>query len=501
MSFRASLGPYFISLAASGLVLAGCPGDDGGATGSASSTGTGTTTSQDSTNGPGSATMDDTTGATGNGSSGTAGETEDDTTGDTTGSLECPYDEVEGMPAISLELVGQGFDRPVLAAGHPTEPDRLFVVEQGGNVRILEPGQIDAPADSFLFVDVEGANNNGVGAEFGLLGFAFHPDFPDDPRVYASYNPNVPNGVELSSVISEFTLDAGNPNQVDPASERIILQLAQPASNHNGGMITFGPDGFLYIGLGDGGFADDAFNTGRDESVLLAKILRIGVDPDGSDDNPTSCVGCQTYGPFDYTIPADNPFVGQAGFAPEIYSWGLRNPWRFSFDSATGDLYVADVGQNQWEEVALAPPGSDQGWSTMEGFHCFQGAQCDDTSPANSVNADGMTMPLAEYSHNNGRCSVTGATVYRGCEVPAWGGVYLYGDYCSGELFGLAWDGAAVTDLGVVLDLDSLGIGQGSQLPLGFGSNAYGDVFITTVDAILGGPVFDGMVLRVTPGA
>jgi glucose/arabinose dehydrogenase len=395
------------------------------------------------------------------------------------------------MPSVTLELVGQGFNRPLLALGHPTEPDRLFVLEQNGNVRILEPGQMMAPAEAFLTVDVEGAGATSIGAEFGLLGFAFHPDFPADPRVYVNYNPNLPG--DLHTIVSEFTLDPADPNRVDPASERIILELHQPDGNHNGGMLLFDSSGYLMIGMGDGGGGGDTYNTGRNTSVLMSKILRIGVEPDGTDDDPLACMGCPQYGPFDYTIPPDNPFVGDPAFAPEIYAWGLRNPWRMARDPATDLLYVGDVGQNQWEEITLAAAGADLGWSDMEGFHCFGGAPCDTTAGPNQVNADGITMPLIEYQHDGVRCSVTGGSVYHSCEVPAWDGIYFYGDFCSGELFGLVWDGNTVTDLGVVLDQD--------ELPLGNGWNAYGDVYLTTVDAILGGPIFDGLVYRIAPGA
>lgn len=481
-----------------GLVLAtatltGCPDDPPpGETESASGSGT-TASSADSTQGPSTDTEADSTDAmTSISSSGPSTDTDESTGSTGEPPLDCPYAEVPGMPAVGLELVGEGFDRPVLALGHPTEPDRLFVVEQGGNVRILEPGQMTAPAESFLSVDVEGANNTSIGAEYGLLGFAFHPDFPDDPRVYVNYNPPVPPMAPIHTVVSEFTVDPGDPNQVDPTSERVILELHQPARNHNGGMLAFDASGNLLIGMGDGGQGGDAFGTGRDPSMVLAKILRIGVEPDGSDDDPTACMTCPQYGPFDYTIPPDNPFVDDPMFAPEVYAWGVRNPWRFAPDPETGLLYVADVGQNQWEEVSLAAPGADLGWSDMEGFHCFGGAACDTAAGPNEVNDDGMTMPLVEYANEGSRCSITGGAVYRSCEVPAWDGIYFYSDFCSRELFALSWDGASVMDLGVVLDHD--------ELPLGNGWNAYGDVFLTSVDAILGGMIFDGRVYRVAPG-
>ncbi|MEM9460179.1 MAG: PQQ-dependent sugar dehydrogenase [Myxococcota bacterium] len=492
MNTRASLLLHTTGLAA-GLMMAGCPGDDSSASGSASAGSSGSTTqgSADTTNGPGSTpadtTMSPSTDTETVDSTGT-----DDSTGTTSGILPCPYEEVDGMPALALELVGEGFDRPVLAIGHPTEPDRLFVVEQGGNIRILEPGQTMAPAESFLFVDVASANNSSIGSESGLLGFAFHPNFPDDPRVYVNYNPPAPGFEPLHTIVSEFTVDANDPNAVDPASERIILDLEQPAGNHNGGMIQFDSAGYLLIGMGDGGGGGDTFNTGRNQEVMMAKMLRIGVEPDGEMDDPVSCVGCDQYGPFDYTIPDDNPFVDDPAFAPEIYAWGLRNPWRFAIDPETDLIYAGDVGQNEFEEITLINSGADLGWSDMEGFSCFEGAACDEAAGPNEINAQGMTMPLLEYSHDVGiRCSVTGGAVYHSCEVPAWDGIYFYGDYCTGELFGLVWDGASVTDLGVLLDQN--------ELPLGNGWNAYGDVFITTVDAILGGPISDGLVYRLAP--
>jgi glucose/arabinose dehydrogenase len=492
MSFRASSLPFLVGLATLGLMSSGCaedlpPGTD---------TETGTGTSQgpaDSTEGPSTLTQGESTVSTGPGDTTTPVDTTD--TAEPTGStgeppLECPYEEVAGSPAFSLQLVGQGFNRPLLALGHPTDPERLFVLEQSGTVRILEPGQTMAPAEAFLTVESEGANITSIGAEFGLLGFAFHPDFPADPRVYVNYNPAAG---PLRTVVSEFTLDPGNPNQVDPASERIVIELHQPDGNHNGGMLLFDASGNLLIGMGDGGGGGDTYDTGRDPLVLLAKILRIGVDSDGSADDPVSCEGCPQYGPFDYTIPADNPFVGDPAFAPEIYAWGVRNPWRMALDPETDLLYVADVGQNQWEEISLGNPGADLGWSDMEGFHCYGGAPCDTNAGPNEVNADGMTMPIAEYQHGGGRCSVTGGAVYRSCEVPEWQGAYIYSDFCTGEFFGLRWDGNAVMDLGELFDHD--------ELPLGNGWNAYGDVYITTVDAILGGPIFDGLVYRLAPGA
>ncbi len=405
-----------------------------------------------------------------------------------TGVPACPYTPVDGMPSVSLELVANGWDRPVLAIGDPQVPDRLFVVEQGGSIKILEPGQASAPDDSFLQLDVPCAGNNTIGCEQGLLGFAFHPDFPTDPRVYVSYT-----AAAGQTRVSEFRLAEGDANHADPASERIVIEGAQPFGNHNGGMIAFGQDGYLYVGLGDGGSSDDQpQQTGRDPGVILAKMLRIGVEPDGTPDNPVACSPqyCDMLGPYDYTIPADNPFVDDPDFAPETYAWGFRNPWRFSFDVMTGDLYVGDVGQGDWEEVDLVVAGGDYGWSVMEGNHCFDGP-CETTATLGETNSDGITTPIAEYSHNEG-CSITGGAVYRSCEVPGWEGVYTYADYCSGRMYGLVKGQDEVTQLGMLLDT--------GNLVLGTGWNAWGDVYVTTLETVPGGPIGDGFVYRLAPG-
>ena len=277
----------------------------------------------------------------------------------------CPYPAMDGNPPLGLQLVANGFVKPVLAVGDPTVPDRLFVVDQTGFVKILEPGMNTAPDDTFLEVNSIGAGNSLIGSELGLLGFAHHPDFPDDPRVYIAWNPA--DG-PLVTRVTEFTLAQGDPNHVDPASARTIIDGVQPASNHNGGMIAFAPDGYLYFGLGDGGGAGDEYNTGRDRSSLLAKILRIDPNPSGGEP---------------YSVPTDNPFVDDPAFAPEIYAWGFRNPWRFSFDPEGGDLYVADVGQGGFEEVDIVVAGGDYGWSSMEGFHCYNDP-CDEVATPNS---------------------------------------------------------------------------------------------------------------------
>jgi glucose/arabinose dehydrogenase len=426
----------------------------------------------------------------------TAGATTGPDTGSTddstTGVPDCPYTPVDGTPDLALQLVGSGFDRPVLALGHPTQPDRLFVVGQGGDVKILEPGENQAPAETFLHVDVAGANNNTIGDERGLLGFAFHPEFPADPRVYVSYTPDT--GEQSPAVtVSEFLLMRGDDNQVDPDSERIVIQYDKPAPNHNGGMIGFGPDGYLYIGTGDGGFGDDFYETGRNPDVILAKLLRIDPEPDDTDDNPVACVGeCNDLGPFDYTIPADNPFADGVAATPEVYALGFRNPWRFSWDVETGDLWLGDVGQGDWEEIDIVASGLDYGWSDLEGNHCFNDFGCDDNAGPNTANGDGLVAPVFDYAHGSGRCSITGGSVYRSCEVPEWSGVYTFGDYCSGEIFSLTFDGTDVQGGGVALDLPG-------EVITGNGWNAWGDTYITTVEGGPGQPFGDGFVYRLAP--
>jgi glucose/arabinose dehydrogenase len=424
---------------------------------------------------------------------GTTSDPDTGSTGDTTtGVPECPYAPVDGMPTLALQLVATGFDRPVLALGDPKQPDRLFVVEQGGNVKILEPGENQAPDDVFLHVDVTGANNAFIGDERGLLGFALHPEFPDDPRVYVAYTADTGEGSPAVTV-SEFLLMRGDDNQVDPASERVVIEYDKPAGNHNGGMIGFGPDGYLYIGTGDGGGGEDTYDTGRNPDVILAKVLRIDPEPDDTPDSPVACIGsCNQLGPFDYTIPADNPFADGADATPEVWALGMRNPWRFSWDLETGDLWLADVGQYDYEEIDIISAGLDYGWSAMEGNHCFNDFGCDTTADPNTANSDGLIAPIWDYEHSGGRCSITGGTVYRSCEVPGWSGIYTYGDYCSGELFALTFDGTDVQDLGEALDL------QG-QVLTGNGWNAWGDSYFTAVEGFPQGPIGDGLVYRLAP--
>lgn len=275
---------------------------------------------------------------------------------------------------------------------------RMFVVEQPGRIRIVENGQLLQQP----YLDITDRVGS-AGNEQGLLGLAFHPDFNNHPYFYVNYTDR--NG---NTVIARFQASG---DLADPASEKDVLQIPQPYPNHNGGEMTFGPDGFLYLGLGDGGSQGDPNGNGQNTNVLLGKILRIDVDHGDP-----------------YGIPVGNPFANGGG-RPEIWAYGLRNPWRFSFTRNTNDLYIADVGQDLWEEVDVAlgnPAGVNYGWNYFEGRHPYGGR------PPGGLN---FTMPVTEYSHPEGGCAIIGGFVYAG-QMSEWRGIYLYGDECSGKIWG-----------------------------------------------------------------
>lgn len=296
-----------------------------------------------------------------------------------------------------LEAIATGLSSPLYLTAPPGDP-RLFIVQQTGAIRVVENGNL-LPTP---FLDL--SSQVTAGGEQGLLGLAFYPDYATTGSFVVHYT-----DLEGDTRISTFQVSS-DPNVADAASEQTILTADQPYTNHNGGQILFGPDGYLYVGLGDGGSSNDPEGRGQSRSDLLGSILRLDVQ-DGT-----------------YTIPADNPFVGLPDVRPEIWSYGLRNPWRFSFDRQTGDLYVADVGEQRLEEVDVSPAsagagrGENYGWSIMEGTECLGGGPCDQT---------GLTLPAFEYSHDQG-CSITGGYVYRGSAVPALQGLYFFGDFCQG---------------------------------------------------------------------
>lgn len=312
-------------------------------------------------------------------------------------------------PPIALEQVAEGLANPISIA---VTPDGwLLVNEQGGRVVAVD-AQSGATGVTLDITDRVGSG----GSEQGLLGLELHPEWPEQQRAFVHYTDR-----DGDTVLSEFRVsDEPLPPRLDPTTERVMLQVDQPFENHNGGQVAFGPDGYLYLGLGDGGAGGDPLGHGQNTASLLGKILRLGVDAEG--DSP-------------YAIPPDNPFVDGGG-APEIFLYGLRNPWRFSFDRESGQLWIGDVGQITIEEIDRIDPatqaGANLGWNPMEGSRCYV-AGC---SP------EGLTLPIAEYGHDAG-CSVTGGYVYRGDALPTLQGWYLFGDYCSGLIFALPSDSPA----------------------------------------------------------
>jgi glucose/arabinose dehydrogenase len=327
--------------------------------------------------------------------------------------------------AVSLEPVLSGFESPVFVTHAGEESpgaSRLFVVEQAGRIQLVENGSVQ-PTPFLDITDRVGSERN----EQGLLSVAFPSDFATSEVFYVNYTDR-----RGDTVIARYRLMAGDPRQADANSEQKILQIEQPAANHNGGQLQFGPDGYLYIGTGDGGQAGDPWGNAQNPDVLLGKMLRIDVTRTDT-----------------YEIPGDNPGLNQPGARPEIWATGVRNPWRFSFDRATGDLYIADVGQNLYEEVnvqaAASPGGENYGWDVMEGSHCFE--------PPGGCDSEGLVLPVAEYDHGLG-CSVTGGYVYRGTGFPQIAGVYFYGDFCSGNIWGLRQEEPGEWETALLLDTD-----------------------------------------------
>jgi glucose/arabinose dehydrogenase len=309
--------------------------------------------------------------------------------------------------SLGLQLLVSGFQFP-LGLEQPNDGiNRLFVAEQGGTIRIIENGAVLAQP----FLDI--STTVITGGEMGLLGVTFHPAFQQNGKFYVNYV-RLLSG-QIQSVIAEFTASPATANTVDPASERILLTVDQIGNftNHKAGQLAFGPDGFLYFGLGDGGGEGDPFGHGQSTQTLLGKLMRIDV-------NATS-PGLQ------YRIPPDNPFVAGGGL-PEIWAFGLRNPWRFSFDRATGRLFLGDVGQDRFEEIDIIQKGGNYGWNIMEGLHCF--------NPPTGCNMSGLILPIAEYSHAEGD-AVIGGFVYHGAEIPALQGMYVFGDLGTGKIWTL----------------------------------------------------------------
>lgn len=314
-----------------------------------------------------------------------------------------------GQSTITLTRVATGVPDPTDIQSAKDGSQRLFVVQQNGLIRILRDGQLLATP----FLDIAG--RIAAGGERGLLGLAFPPGFADKHYFYVNYTDR--NG---NTVVARYRVSPANSDIADPSSEEVILRQQQPYANHNGGQLQFGPDGYLYVGLGDGGSANDPQGNGQNRRTFLGKILRLDVESDLSA----------------YRVPSSNPFVGDPSYLPEIWALGVRNPWRFSFDNATGDLWIADVGQGRAEEIDFQPSsskgGENYGWKLMEGLECLPGTSC---------NTAGLVLPIWEYEHGSGDCSVTGGYVYRGTQAPGLRGTYVYSDYCSGRIWGLRREG------------------------------------------------------------
>ncbi len=357
--------------------------------------------------------------------------------------LQFPAGPIGAVPPDDLVLVPliSGLNSPVAVRHAGDGSGRLFIVEQGGVIRIWD-GLAMVPTP---FLNITSAVLSG--GERGLLGLAFHPDYVNNGFFYVNYTFDVDptSGVDDRTRVARYSVSAGNPDVADTA-ETVILEIDQDFSNHNGGDIHFGPDGYLYIGMGDGGSGGDPNNRAQDRTKLLGKMLRIDVD--GASQKSRGVIEkCGLV--QNYDIPLDNPFVGDGNACDEIWAYGLRNPWRFSFDRATGALFIGDVGQNMWEEIDFQPAsstgGENYGWRCYEGTHEYNTTGC--SGP--------FVDPIIEYSHSGGRCSVTGGYAYRGHGISGFDGTYIYGEYCTGEIWfatpGGGWSSVlwSNTDLGI----------------------------------------------------
>jgi glucose/arabinose dehydrogenase len=357
---------------------------------------------------------------------------------------------VSGIPALAARLVVSGLRNPLDLQAAPGDRERLYVVEQAGRIQVVRNGQLQAAP----FLDI--ASRISSGGERGLLGLAFHPQFATNRRFFVNYTD--PRG---DTHVAEFR--AGSADAADAGSERLLFVVTQPFSNHNGGGLAFDVSGRLLVALGDGGSAGDPFGNGQRLDTFLGKILRIDVDA-----------------ATPYAVPPDNPFRATSGAAPEIWAYGLRNPFRIFVDRPTGDLYIGDVGQGRIEEVdvglASRRGGENYGWNVTEGSQCF--------NPADGCARAGFTLPVYEYTHAEG-CSITGGAVYRGCRMPDLAGTYFFADFCSGLVRSFRLAGGQATD---VRDWTA-GL-RGIDSPTSFGKDADGEVYV--VD-------YDGEVYRLEP--
>ncbi len=364
--------------------------------------------------------------------------------------------------SLSSELVSDGFKKPVFVISYPTDASILYVVEQAGKIIVLDNGQ--KKSEPFFNINKRVVNPFRPGDERGLLGFAFHPDYENNKKFYINYIDN-----DGHTIVSEFI--AQSKYKADHNSERVLLRLEQPYGNHNGGHIEFGKDGYLYIAIGDGGAAGDPLDSGQDLTSLFGKVIRIDIN--GSP----------------YSIPKSNPFYGIKNAREEVWAWGLRNVWRFSFDKKTGDIYYGDVGQNKWEEVNFEPAsssgGNNYGWRQMEASYCFE--------PKENCKRDGMVLPIIEYPNDAyhpafalGRknqlnvegCSVTGGYVYRGKKLKGFEGVYFFGDYCSGNIWSFKVKDGKANEFKNRTEEINIADGEFTNYISSFGQDADGEIYI-----------------------
>mgnify|MGYP003645916590 CR=1 FL=1 len=354
-----------------------------------------------------------------------------------------------GNITVKEAFPGLSFTRPVDFQHAGDKSNRIFVVEQRGVISVFQNDEKTTEKVDFLTIENQVEDSGG---EQGLLGLAFHPNYKSNGYFYVNYTASNPN----RTIISRFSVSSINPNKADPASELVLLEYDQPYGNHNGGQISFGPDGFLYIAVGDGGNGGDPQGNGQNRKTLLGSILRIDVNHQNGSTN--------------YSIPEDNPFVNNPeGFREEIYAYGLRNPWRFSFNSENGQLWVGDVGQNSYEEIDIVKKGGNYGWNTMEGFHCFNADDC---------NMENLELPIWEYGRSQGDISITGGFVYHGTAIKNLQGLYIYADYVSGRIWSLDFSDPKTPVNKELLNADfpisSFGIDQNQELYIcGFDDKVY----------------------------
>jgi glucose/arabinose dehydrogenase len=341
------------------------------------------------------------------------------------------------FPTIQLEQVATGFTQPTTITNAGDGSGRIFIVQETGEILIFINGSV-LPTP---FLDISDLVRQAP--EVGLLGLAFHPDYAENGFFYVDYT-RVEDG---ATVVARYQVSAADPNVADPDSAQIVLIQPQPGGDHNGGQLAFGPDGYLYVSIGDGGCCGDPFRTGQDLETWLGKILRVDVNGDDFPGDPER----------NYAVPPDNPFVNDPVALDEIWAYGVRNPWRCTFDRVTGDFFIADVGQDTWEEVNFQPAasngGENYGWSVLEGMHCYNDdppGSCDDF-----LNG-GSTLPILEYNHDLG-CSITGGYRYRGQSYPDLEGIYFYADFCIGRIWGAiqqvngTWESQELLDAGFAI--------------------------------------------------